>query len=133
MVIAPVQSDTSPSTDGDDDVHERIRRTPDPSSHDPTNKPGALPNLLESVEQARTREAAMSEQPALGGVQLGCGTLVIVALIVVFFSGGRDARELRTPFDDVSRKIDRLEKKIDVLSEKLGPQPSPDPKPLEKP
>lgn len=74
----------------------------------------------------------MSEQPTSNGVQLGCGTLIIIALIVVIFSGGQDAKVLRTQLDDVSRKIDRLEKKIDALSERLGPEPSPDPKPLEK-
>ncbi|MFO0891000.1 MAG: hypothetical protein U0790_17885 [Isosphaeraceae bacterium] len=66
-------------------------------------------------------------------VQLGCGTLIIIALIVVFFSGGRDTKEMKSQLEDVSRRIDRIEKKIDLLSEKLSPQPSPEIKLPERP
>ena len=75
----------------------------------------------------------MTGRPASDSVQLGCGTLIIIALIVMFFSGSRDTKQLRTQFEDLSQKIDRLEKKLDALSEKLGPQPPPTPKPAEKP
>ena len=53
-------------------------------------------------------------------VQLGCGTLIIIAIIVMLFSGGNDSRKLRRQLDDVEKKIDRLEKKIDDLSQKLA-------------
>ncbi len=71
----------------------------------------------------------MSEQPTRDGVQLGCGTLIIIALIVMFFSGGRDTNALRTKLEDVSQKLDRLEKKLDAISERFGPQVAPESKP----
>ena len=58
-------------------------------------------------------------------VQLGCGTLILIAIIVMVFSGGDDAKKLRGQLEEVDRKIDRLEKKIDDLSQKLsGPLPA---------
>ena len=56
-------------------------------------------------------------------VQLGCGTLILIAIIVMVFSGGNDSKNLRGQLDEVDRKIDRLEKKIDDLSEKLSQLP----------
>jgi hypothetical protein len=75
----------------------------------------------------------MSDRPGREGVQLGCGTLIIIALIVMFFSGGRDAKELRIQLDEANRKIDRLETKIDAISARLGQQPLPDLRPLKNP
>ncbi len=51
-------------------------------------------------------------------VSLGCGTLIIIALIVVFFSGGRDVEKLQKSIDELESKIDRLEMKIDELSKR---------------
>ena len=51
-------------------------------------------------------------------VSLGCGTLIIIALIVLFFSGGRDVDELQKSIDQLESKIDRLEMKIDELSKR---------------
>ena len=34
----------------------------------------------------------MSDSKSDKGVQLGCGTLIVIALIVMIFSGGEDAR-----------------------------------------
>ena len=53
-------------------------------------------------------------------VQLGCGTLIIIALIVMFFSGGRNVDKVRRQLDDMSKQIDRLEKKVDALSKQLA-------------
>ena len=53
-------------------------------------------------------------------VQLGCGTLIIIAIIVMIFSGSDDTKKLRGQLDEVNGKIDRLEKKIDDLSESLS-------------
>ena len=55
-------------------------------------------------------------------VQLGCGTLIIIALIVMFFSGGRESAKLRTRVDELHQKIDRLEEKIDWLSPRVERQ-----------
>ena len=51
-------------------------------------------------------------------VSLGCGTLIIIALIVLFFSGGRDVDKLQKSLDQLESKIDRLEMKIDELSKR---------------
>ena len=67
----------------------------------------------------------MSETATDNKVQLGCGTLIVIAIIVMLFSGGNDSRKLRNEIDDLSRQIDRLEKKIDDLSQRLPREPSP--------
>jgi outer membrane murein-binding lipoprotein Lpp len=51
-------------------------------------------------------------------VSLGCGTLIIIALIVLFFSGGRDVDKLQKSIDELESKIDRLEMKLDELSKR---------------
>ena len=56
-------------------------------------------------------------------VQLGCGTLIIIALIVIIFSGGRDVDKLQRQLNDMSRQLDRLEQKVDALSKQLPSQP----------
>ena len=57
-----------------------------------------------------------SEKPAENKVQLGCGTLMIIALIVMIFSGGSAYRiHLQNRVDELNQKIDRLEQKIDKL------------------
>ena len=66
----------------------------------------------------------MTDMPTDNKVQLGCGTLIIIAIIVMLFSGGNDSRKLRSQLDDLNRKVDRLEKKIDELSLKLGQAPA---------
>lgn len=52
-------------------------------------------------------------------VQLGCGTLIIIAIIVAMFSGGRESRELQESVDALNTKVERLEQKIDELSKKI--------------
>jgi outer membrane murein-binding lipoprotein Lpp len=66
----------------------------------------------------------MTDMPTDNKVQLGCGTLIIIAIIVMLFSGGSDSRKLRGQLDDVNRKLDRLEKKIDELSQKVAQAPA---------
>lgn len=53
-------------------------------------------------------------------VQLGCGTLIIIALIVMIFSGGKDVDKVQRQLDDMSRQLDRMEKKVDALSKQLA-------------
>ena len=62
----------------------------------------------------------MTDQRVDNKVQLGCGTLIVIAIIVMLFSGGNESRKLRNQLDEVEQKIDRLEKKIDELSQKLA-------------
>ena len=63
----------------------------------------------------------MSEQRTNNKVQLGCWTLVIIAVIVMIFSGDRNSDELQ----ELDRKVDRLERKIDELSRKLDREAMP--------
>ena len=56
-----------------------------------------------------------SDKPTENKVQLGFGSLIILGLIVMFFSGGRDSEQLRNRVDALNQKIDRLEQKIDKL------------------
>ena len=65
----------------------------------------------------------MAEDSTTNRVQLGCGTLIIIALIVMVFSGGSDARMVREQLEDMNRKLDRLEKKVDDLSERVSRLP----------
>ncbi len=67
----------------------------------------------------------MAERSTDSKVQLGGGTLIIIALFVMIFSGGDDAREMREQLEDVSRQLARLEKKVDELSRKLDRLPEP--------
>jgi hypothetical protein len=55
-------------------------------------------------------------------VQLGCGTLIIIALIVMIFSGGRDSDDLHREIEKLQQTVDRLEQKVDELNAKLASQ-----------
>jgi 1,6-anhydro-N-acetylmuramate kinase len=68
-----------------------------------------------------TQGTTMSEKTDSNGVKLGCGTLIIIALIVMFFSGSRDTREMRARLDELNRRVERIEKKIDALSGERAP------------
>jgi hypothetical protein len=60
-------------------------------------------------------------------VQLGCGTLIIIAIIVMIFSGGDDRKKLQREMEVMNQKVDRLEKKLDELSQTLSRQPASEP------
>jgi hypothetical protein len=60
-------------------------------------------------------------------VSLGCGTLIVIALIVVFFSGGRESKRVRKDVQELQESVARLETKIDQLSRKLDAQNSSSP------
>jgi hypothetical protein len=75
----------------------------------------------------------MNERPVQHTVQLGCGTLIIIALIVIFFSRGRDTDALRSQIEETNRKIDVLVNKVDALSQKLSPPQGPAANQVERP
>jgi hypothetical protein len=54
-------------------------------------------------------------EPGNAQVSLGCGTLLLIAIIVAFCSGGISDTE----FESLRRDIERLEKKIDALDGSL--------------
>ena len=64
----------------------------------------------------------MSESKTDGKVQLGCGTLIIIAIIVMIFSGGRESKDLKKSVDALNAKVERLEQKIDDLTKKVAEQ-----------
>ena len=49
-------------------------------------------------------------------VQLGCGTLILIAIIVAIFSGGNQEKKLRNDIRELHEKVDRLERKIDAMT-----------------
>lgn len=54
-------------------------------------------------------------------VQLGCGTLILIAIIVIIFSDRGEDRKLRRSIEELNAKVDRLEKKIDALGAQASP------------
>jgi hypothetical protein len=65
----------------------------------------------------------MTESTTRNTVQLGCGTLIVIALIVMVFSGGKNSDTLQKSMNELHVKVDRLETKIDELSRRLPPAP----------
>lgn len=55
-------------------------------------------------------------------VNLGCGTLILIAIIVAIFSNtGDDGRQLRALHD----KVQTVERKIDMLGDQIRKLPAP--------
>lgn len=52
-------------------------------------------------------------------VQLGCGTLILIALIVVIFSGRSDVDDAREDIQELRDQLTRVEAKLDSLSVRL--------------
>ncbi len=70
----------------------------------------------------------MAEVTQVQRVQLGCGTMILIAIIVMFFSRGGDVenevRSLRSEVGEIKRMIEQQSAEIRQLREKLSP-PSP--------
>ena len=66
---------------------------------------------------------ADSDQATSQGVkaQLGCGTLIIIAIIVAVFSGRGDVEGLHDEVSALRDQVTRLETKVDTLNARLGP------------
>jgi hypothetical protein len=56
---------------------------------------------------------------------LGCGTLILIAIIVAMFSGRSETDDLRNEVRELRTQVERLEAKIDSLSVRLPPAPTP--------
>lgn len=50
-------------------------------------------------------------------VDLGCGTFILIALIVLFFSGGGATGDLKKQVKTLQEEVLVLEQKIDVLTQ----------------
>jgi hypothetical protein len=72
----------------------------------------------------------MPEVTHVQRVQLGCGTLILIAIIVMFFSRGgnveSEVRSLRVEVGELRSLIERQSDEIRQLREKLSP-PAPKP------
>ena len=52
-------------------------------------------------------------------VQLGCGTLIIIALIVMIFSGRSKVDELKGNVQELTKQVIVLQGKVDALSQAI--------------
>lgn len=52
-------------------------------------------------------------------VQLGCGTLIIIALIVMIFSGRSSVDELKGNVQELTKQVMVLQGKVDALSQTI--------------
>lgn len=70
----------------------------------------------------------MTDDKRTQQVSLGCGTLILIALIVLFFSGrgsddlNREVRELRTEVGELKKSVDAQTTQIKLLQDKLDKQ-----------
>jgi cell division protein FtsL len=71
------------------------------------------------------RPVSVSDNPSQT-VTLGCGTLILIALIVMFFGQSdtknveREVKELRTEVSALKKTIERQTDEINALREKVG-------------
>lgn len=73
------------------------------------------PHCGEPIEVETPRDVPWYKDENGRNVSLGCGTLVIIAIIVAVFSGdGDDSNEIRA----LGKQIQSLEEKIDELVER---------------
>lgn len=68
----------------------------------------------------------MSDSRGTQNVSLGCGTLILIALIVLFFSGGgrvsdleREVRGLRTEIRELRTLVERQSDQLRAMDKKL--------------
>lgn len=58
-------------------------------------------------------------------VQLGCGTLIIIALIVMMFSGKSDVDDVERDIEELRDQVTRVEAKLDSLNARVRPSAAP--------
>jgi len=72
----------------------------------------------------------MPDDKRTGQVSLGCGTLILIALIVLIFSGRgvndleREVQGLRSEVGELKKSVDAQTNQINLLQEKLGQRPT---------
>src|SRR5262245_16423020 len=69
---------------------------------------------------------AKAPPPAAGNqaVQLGIGTLIIIAIIVSMCSGGGEVKELRSDTQELKRQMGEINQKLDALLAKQASAPA---------
>lgn len=55
-------------------------------------------------------------------VQLGCGTLILIALIVFIFSGSEKIGDLKRNVQELTKQVIVLQGKVDALSKAIEKQ-----------
>jgi len=67
--------------------------------------------------------------PAVGdkSVQLGIGTLIIIALIVTMCSGKGEVEKIRKDTAELKQQVGELNRKLDTLIQKEGGAPAAEP------
>lgn len=58
-------------------------------------------------------------------VRLGCGTLILIVIIVLIFSGGNDSRELKREVGELKNAVSNLQNEIRALRSTLENQQRP--------
>ncbi len=61
----------------------------------------------------------MSERGGSQGVSLGCGTLVLIALIVLIFSGGGKMQDVETKVDNLNTEIENLRTVVEQQTQEI--------------
>jgi hypothetical protein len=61
--------------------------------------------------------------PSNQGVQLGIGTLIIIAIIVSMCSGKGEMEKVRDDTAELRRQVTEINQKLDRLAEKNAPAP----------
>jgi hypothetical protein len=74
-----------------------------------------------------TQSPAPTPPAGSQGVQLGIGTLIIIALIVSMCSGSGEVKNLRSENAQIRQQISEVNRKLDLLLEKEAPVPAPAP------
>jgi hypothetical protein len=54
--------------------------------------------------------------------QLGCGTLILIALIIIVFSGDSKVKDLRNDVQELTKQVIVLQEKVDALSKTVHKQ-----------
>jgi hypothetical protein len=54
--------------------------------------------------------------------QLGCGTLILIAIIVIIFSGRSEVKNLQNEIRELRNQVTRLEAKVDALNARPAPE-----------
>jgi hypothetical protein len=74
-----------------------------------------------------TQSPAPTPPAGSQSVQLGIGTLIIIALIVSMCSGSGEVKNLRSENAQIRQQISEVNRKLDLLLEKEAPVPAPAP------
>lgn len=64
----------------------------------------------------------MADQNQNNKVQLGCGTLLLIAIIVMVFSGNNQSGQVSSDVRALRQNVEQLERKIDSLTKTIEQQ-----------